>query len=228
MSMNKDNAHSWVRTSHGFNKLVTNLNNSEQETSEAQFEEHALKLDGKDFACRSKEKAKPQRRELAGSSTRTIPLGKRIWTDVEKGEHSISDFEVSKKLIHLLRYPEKMLEQLNSEESKTIFKNISCVIIGLMKSGRKAWQEEEETRKDKSIVLIHQEKFFTSELFLVSQDAISLILLYKTMSLFRTVSSRTFIMSDVQSIYIPSSIRDWYLEVKICATGRQYSFCLWI
>ena len=35
-------------------------------------------------------------------------------------------------------------------------------------------------------------------------------------------------MSDVQSICIPSSIRDWYREVKIWATDRQYSFCLWI
>ena len=48
------------------------------------------------------------------------------------------------------------------------------------------------------------------------------------MSLFRTVSSSTFIMSDVQSIYIPSSIQDWYREDKIWATDSQYSFCLWI
>ena len=33
MSMNEDNSHSWVRISHGSNKLVTNLSNSEQETS---------------------------------------------------------------------------------------------------------------------------------------------------------------------------------------------------
>ena len=38
-SMNKDNSHSWVRISHGLNKLVTNLNNNEQETSEMQFED---------------------------------------------------------------------------------------------------------------------------------------------------------------------------------------------
>ena len=37
------------------------------------------------FACRSKAIAKPQRRELAGSSTRTIPIGERTWTDVEPG-----------------------------------------------------------------------------------------------------------------------------------------------
>ena len=85
MSMNKDNSHSWVRISHGSNKLVTNLNNSEQETSEVQFKECALKLDASDFACRSKAKAKPQRREPAGSSTRTMPIGERTWTDVEPG-----------------------------------------------------------------------------------------------------------------------------------------------
>ena len=171
MSMNKDNSHSQVRISHGLNKLVTNLNNNEQETSEVQFEEYALKLNASDFACRSKAKAKPQRRESASSSTRTIPIGERIWTDVEPGEYSISDYEVSKKLIHLLRHGSLHRENdgaLNSGESKTIFKNISCiVIIGLTTSGRKAWQEEEETRKDTSIVLIRQEQSCTSELFKV-------------------------------------------------------------
>ena len=48
-------------------------------------------------------------------------------------------------------YPEKMMERLNSGESKTIFRNIPCIaIIALTKSVRKAWQEEEETRKDTS------------------------------------------------------------------------------
>ena len=104
MSINKDNSHSWVRISHGLNKLVTNLNINEQETSEVQFEEYALRLNASDFACRSKAKAKPQRRESANSSTRTIPIRERIWTDAEPGENSISDCEVSKKLIHLLRH----------------------------------------------------------------------------------------------------------------------------
>ena len=54
MSMNRDNSLSWVSISHGLNKLVTNLNNNEQETSEMQFEECALKLNASDFACRSK------------------------------------------------------------------------------------------------------------------------------------------------------------------------------
>ena len=70
-------------------------------------------------------------------------------------------------------YLEKTMERLNSGELKTIFRNISCiVIIGLTTSGRKAWQEEEETRKDTSIVLIHQEQSCTSELFKAIQDAV--------------------------------------------------------
>ena len=84
MSVNRDNSHSWVRISHGSNKFV-NLNNNEQEIPEVQLEEYAMKLDAKDFGCRSKAKAKPQSREPAGSSPRTIPIAKRTWTDVEPG-----------------------------------------------------------------------------------------------------------------------------------------------
>ena len=103
-SVNKDNSHSWVRISHGLNKLVTNLNNNEQETSEMQFQECALKLVGSDFASGSEAKAKPQRRTSATSSTRTIPIGERTWTDIEPQEYSLSDEPVSKKLINLLRH----------------------------------------------------------------------------------------------------------------------------
>ena len=103
-SLSRDNTHSWVRISHESNKFVTNLNNNEQEISEVQLEEYALKLNASDFVCRSKAKAKPQRREPADSFAKTIPIGERFWTDVEPGENSISDYAVSKKLIHLLRH----------------------------------------------------------------------------------------------------------------------------
>ena len=103
-SLNRDNTHSWVTISHGSNRLVMKLNNNEQEIPEVQLEEYSLKLDAKDFACRSKAKAKPQRREPAGSSPRTVPIGKRTWTDVELGKYSFSDYEVSKKVMYLLRH----------------------------------------------------------------------------------------------------------------------------
>ena len=104
MSMNKDNSHSWVRFCHGLNKLVTNLNNNEQDDDEQETSDYALRLNAGDFASRSKTKAKPQRRDSASYSTRTIPIWERTWTDVEPGEYSISDYEVSKKLIRLLRH----------------------------------------------------------------------------------------------------------------------------
>ena len=113
--MNKDDSHSWVTTSLGLNKLVTNLNNNEQGTLKVRFEEYALKLNAGDFACRSKAKAKPQRREPAGTSQRTSLIEERIWTEVEPGEYSISDFEVSKKLVCLLR-----LGCLPREDDETI------------------------------------------------------------------------------------------------------------
>ena len=75
-SVNRDNTHSWVRISHGSIKFVMNLNNNEQEIPEVQLKEDALKMDANDFACRSRAKAKPQRREPVGSSPRTVPSGK--------------------------------------------------------------------------------------------------------------------------------------------------------
>ena len=57
-SVSKDNSHSWFRISHGLNKLVTDLSNNkendnnEQETSEMQFEDFALKTNVFAFASR--------------------------------------------------------------------------------------------------------------------------------------------------------------------------------
>ena len=64
-SVNKDNSHSWVRISHGLNKLVTDLideeyDDNEQESSETKSEEFALKTNVYAFASLSKAKAKPR------------------------------------------------------------------------------------------------------------------------------------------------------------------------
>ena len=120
------------------------------------------------------------------------------------------------------------MERLNSGEYKIILRIILCfVIVGLTKSGRAAWQEE-DTRNISVVCWFFRSNSCTSEIFKDIQDAVSLILLYRTMSLFRATSSNALVMSDVQSIHIPSSIRDWYQEAKFWATDRQYSFCLWI
>ena len=100
-SVIKDNSDSWVRISHGLNKLVTDLNNmelddNEHETSEMHFEDYALKSNVLAFASRSKAKAKPRRRISASSSTKTVPI--------EPQDYSPIDYPVSKKLINLLRH----------------------------------------------------------------------------------------------------------------------------
>ena len=109
-SVNKDNCHSWVRISHGLNKLVKHLSNNkeddnnEQETSEIQFEDFALKTNILAFASRSKAKAKPRRRTPVCSSTRTVLIGERPWTDIEPENYSSIAYPLSKQLCTLLRH----------------------------------------------------------------------------------------------------------------------------
>ena len=115
-SVNKDNSHSWVRISHGLNKLVTDLidkeyDDDEQETSEAKTETFALKTELFAFASRSKAQAKTRRRTSACSSTRTVPICERIWTDIEPGAQSDQAYPVAKSLNTLLRHGELLREE---------------------------------------------------------------------------------------------------------------------
>ena len=108
-SLSEDNTHSWVvRLSHGSNKFVMDSNNNDTEVPEDQPEEQALQLNVKDFAARSKAKAKPQRREPVDYSPRIIPVNARSWIDIERGNYSLSAYEISKKVIHLLRHSEQV------------------------------------------------------------------------------------------------------------------------
>ena len=108
MSLTGDNTHSCVRISHGSNKFVIDLNNNNTESPEDLPEEQASQPIVKVFACRSKAKAKPQRREPADYSPRIVPMERRNWIDIEPGKHSLSEYEVSKKVIHLLRHSQKV------------------------------------------------------------------------------------------------------------------------
>ena len=107
-SLSEDNTHSWVRISHGSIKFVMDSNNNDTEVPEDQPEEQALQLNVKDFACRSKAKGKPQRREPASCSPSIILMNERNWIDIEPGNHSLSAYEVSKKVIHLLRHSQQV------------------------------------------------------------------------------------------------------------------------
>ena len=91
-------------------------NNNDTEVPENQLEEHALQVDAKDFACRSKAKAKPQGRKPAVSSSGTVPMNQRNWIDIEPGKHSLSAYEVSKKVVHHLRHS----QQVHREEDGAV------------------------------------------------------------------------------------------------------------
>ena len=102
----RDKTHFWSRISHASNEFKMNMNNNEREIPEDQLEEYALKLDATDSACRSKAKAKTQRRERAGSSPKIVSIGRRNW--IEPGKYSFSEYEVSKKVAYLLRHSQQM------------------------------------------------------------------------------------------------------------------------
>ena len=58
MFISKYNSFSWIRISHDLNKLVTNLNNNEQETSEVQFEKYKLKLNASEVILHADQRLK--------------------------------------------------------------------------------------------------------------------------------------------------------------------------
>ena len=79
----------------------TNYNNTEvpADLPEEQASQSSVKV----IAARSKAKAKPQRREPVDVQS-IIPMSERKWIDIEPGESSFSAYEISKKVINLLRH----------------------------------------------------------------------------------------------------------------------------
>ena len=102
-SLRKGNSQSWVRISHGSNKFVIDSNYNNTEVPADLPEEQASQLIVKDFAARSIAKAQQQRREPVDSPS-IIPMNERKWIDIGPGEYSLSAYEISKKVINLLRH----------------------------------------------------------------------------------------------------------------------------
>ena len=161
-SLNRDNAHSWVRISHGSKRFVMNLNNNEQEIPEVQLEESALKIECRWFCKPINGQSKTTKNEILPAHPQELYLlGKELGPMLNLDSIQSPIMKCQRDwFVFFVReiYLEKKMERLNSGESKMSFRNISSIVnIGLTTSGRKAWQEEEETRKDSSTVLIRQE-----------------------------------------------------------------------
>ena len=112
-SVNNDNSHSWVRISHGLNKLATDLIDKEydengQETSTTMKEVCS-------FASRSKAKTKPRRPSTTCSSSRTLPMLERTWIDIEPRAQFDQAYPVAKRINTLLRLEKKMVRSNSGE-----------------------------------------------------------------------------------------------------------------
>ena len=94
-SVSQDNSQSWIRISYGTNKYV--------EIPADPYEEQESQSSVKVIAARSKAKAKPQKREPVDVPS-IIPMNDRKWIDIEPSEPSLAAYEVSKKVVSLLRH----------------------------------------------------------------------------------------------------------------------------
>ena len=102
-SVNQDDSHSWVRISYGRVKYVTDSIEDNTENPADSQEEQIPQTSTSVVAARSKAKAKPQARELAETTT-TIPIHQRRWIDIDPSKQDLDSYDLSKKVINLLRH----------------------------------------------------------------------------------------------------------------------------
>ena len=184
-SMNQDNSQSWVRISYGTIKNVVDSIQDNTEIPVDPQEERVPQTSIKVVAARSKAKAKPQPRVLVGT-TATIPIHERRWIDIEPSEQNLASYELSKKVINLLRHNQTLQREddgaIEFYKINSIFETIIHKYqFGLMIVGKLVWLQEEVRKEDISIALMIREEFSTSVLFKDILEAISLIQRYRTM-----------------------------------------------
>ena len=81
--------------------MIDSIEDNTQNPADPQ-EEEGLQTSSSVVAARSKAKAKPQPRESAG--TTTVPLRERRWIDIEPSKQDLDSYDLSKKVINLLRH----------------------------------------------------------------------------------------------------------------------------
>ena len=101
--MNDHHSQSWVRISYGTVKYVIDSNHNNTEIHADPLEAQTSQTSVKVIAGRSQAKAKPQKRESVDTPT-TIPMHERKWIDIDPSEQSLKAYEVSKRVISLLRH----------------------------------------------------------------------------------------------------------------------------
>ena len=105
-SVKDDNSQSWDRISFSTVRYVNNYIKYDTQNLEGPQEEENVPASSEVVAARSKAKAKPQPRESTG--TTTIPLSERTWIDIEPSKQDLESYDLSKKVINLLRHNQKL------------------------------------------------------------------------------------------------------------------------
>ena len=149
-SVGHDNSQSWVIISYGTVKHVIDSIHNNTEIPADPHEDQVPQTSIKVVAARSKAKAKPQQREPVDTPT-IIPMHERRWVDIEPSEQTLAAYDLSKKVISLLRHYQTVQRE---EDGAIQFFRIKFHL-----------QQEEVQKGDISIALIIREESFTSELF---------------------------------------------------------------
>ena len=113
-SVGQDNSQSWVRISYGTIKYVVDSNQNNTEIPADPQEDQVPQTSIKVIAARSKAKAKPQQREPVDTTT-TIPMHERRWIDLEPSEQTLAAYDLSKKVISLLRHNQTVQREKDSQ-----------------------------------------------------------------------------------------------------------------
>ena len=82
--------------------MIDSIQNNTEILADPQEEEDVTTSSGV-VAARSKAKAKPQPRGLVGTAA-TIPIHERRWIDIEPSKQDLDSYDLSKKVISLLRH----------------------------------------------------------------------------------------------------------------------------
>ena len=235
-SLNGDNTHSWVRISHGSNKFVMDSNNNDTEVPEDQLEEHALQLDAKDFACSIKGKSKTIKKETCWLFTKDHPDEQKEldWYWTRGNTRSLSAYDVSKKVIHLLRHS----QQVHREEDGAVHfwrikENLQNKFPESIHWSDDRWKAyfSSRRRSKKEISVLHW--WFRNNCLFPSSSRT-----FRTQSYWSFITGQCCDSEQLLPTYLPhwmcvqSSfyhqlwINTWRSGIQ--ARDRQYSFCLLI
>ena len=101
-SVNQDDSHSWVRISYGTVKYVIDSLRTIQKILQIHKKRKVYKQARVWLQPGQRQKAKPQPRDSTGITT--IPLRERRWIDIEPSKQDLDSYDLSKKVINLLRH----------------------------------------------------------------------------------------------------------------------------